>query len=66
MKLYSKEGCGPCKTVKAYLNRLGAEYEIIDVANLDNLKELMEKYKVLLSITHTSTTAAAFVLIQNH
>ena len=32
----------------------------------NDMYKLMEKYKVLLSITHTSTTAAAFVVIQNH
>ena len=32
----------------------------------NNMFKLMESYEVVLSITHTNTTAAALVVIENH
>lgn len=39
MIIYSKQGCPPCITIKAFLNRLGATYEERDIANPEYLAE---------------------------
>lgn len=36
MTLYSRTGCGPCKTVKYMLDKWGVDYEVKDVDEPEN------------------------------
>lgn len=47
MVLYSKDSCGPCKTVKYFLDKLGAKYEVKDVTKPENQEELEKTYNVM-------------------
>ena len=41
MTIYSRESCSPCRQLKTYLDRKGITYEVKDVDQPENLKELL-------------------------
>jgi len=44
MILYTRDSCGPCRTVKYMLDKLGVDYEVKNIDIEDNLSELVTKY----------------------